>query len=368
MSISVNLSDRASLWNEGVNLRLGPLRAVDVALLGAAESLLAGLDATPGTAPTGVSGADRGGVSGQLWASDLPALPADSTAARAVPGKGSVGMPPEDWFESSVPARDLSGVDPIGPDHGMASARTVPAKNAPLAEPIETAGPAQPVQASDANLKAGLRADEGFYTGALEPGRQLNLNQGDSAILRGQLWRADGTAAAMVAAAAPEWHRRDWQRIKLDDQLMREIPLLIGQLPLEPQPAPMRLRFTTVVVDGTLLLAAVVAAVLLPSLHLKPLPDLREMALGVGAALVLLGALYYILFLTVGEATPGMKFAHLVLRTFDDRKTTRAQRWGRLGALLLSLLPAGLGVLSPLFDRNRLGWHDRISRTYVRKD
>lgn len=37
----------------------------------------------------------------------------------------------------------------------------------------------------------------------------------------------------------------------------------------------------------------------------------------------------------------------------------------RLAAALLSWLPAGLGYLWMLFDRDHLAWHDRLSRTRV---
>jgi uncharacterized RDD family membrane protein YckC len=38
-----------------------------------------------------------------------------------------------------------------------------------------------------------------------------------------------------------------------------------------------------------------------------------------------------------------------------------------MGALLLSLLPLGLGVAWALFDDDRLSWHDRLSKTYLRR-
>jgi len=62
-----------------------------------------------------------------------------------------------------------------------------------------------------------------------------------------------------------------------------------------------------------------------------------------------------------------MKYAGLSLCTFDGGKPTGAQRSGRLGALLLSLLPVGLGVAWAIFDEEHLSWHDRLSRTYLRK-
>jgi hypothetical protein len=38
-----------------------------------------------------------------------------------------------------------------------------------------------------------------------------------------------------------------------------------------------------------------------------------------------------------------------------------------MGALLLSVLPVGLGAAWLLFDDDHLCWHDRLSKTYLRK-
>jgi hypothetical protein len=62
-----------------------------------------------------------------------------------------------------------------------------------------------------------------------------------------------------------------------------------------------------------------------------------------------------------------MKYAQLEFCTLAGRRPTRAQRCLRLAGLLLSLLPAGLGVASAVFDEQHLGWHDRISATYLRR-
>jgi uncharacterized RDD family membrane protein YckC len=90
------------------------------------------------------------------------------------------------------------------------------------------------------------------------------------------------------------------------------------------------------------------------------------MECGALAALVLVGLLYQAFFLTLTEATPGMKYARISLCSFDGQRPTRAQLRSRLGALLLSLLPLGLGIAWVLLDDDRLSWHDRLSQTYPR--
>jgi uncharacterized RDD family membrane protein YckC len=62
-----------------------------------------------------------------------------------------------------------------------------------------------------------------------------------------------------------------------------------------------------------------------------------------------------------------MRCARLSLCTFDGQSPTRGQLRRRLGALLLSVLPVGLGVAWILFDDDHLCWHDRLSKTYLRK-
>lgn len=346
-----------------MNLRLDVLRGADVDSLNGTGSVPTGSDVASGGVPAQVSGAGIDGglehLSAQVGQPELPVLPVGATAANALSGRGSLALPPEDWFESSVPREEAPSAARIEP-----------------AAPAQTTQPVQAVQAAPASAKVSAWSDGGLDLGATAPTRQLNSYDVDSRNVRVQSWTTEavsgavtGAVAGTVAAkAALDWRRPDWQGVKVDDQLARSLPLLVGQVPVEPQPAPMRLRFAAVVVDGGLTLGAVVAATLAVTLNLRELPGIKEMAVGAAAVLVVLGILYQLLFLTLGEATPGMKCAHVALRTFEDEKTTRAQRFGRLGALLLALLPAGLGVIWALFDRNHLSMHDRLSGTYLRKD
>ena len=84
-------------------------------------------------------------------------------------------------------------------------------------------------------------------------------------------------------------------------------------------------------------------------------------------ALALIGMLYYAFFFAMPVCTPGMMYAGIGLCTFDEKSPTRAQLRRRLGAMLLSLLPVGLGLVWSIFDDDHLSWHDRFSQTYLRK-
>jgi uncharacterized RDD family membrane protein YckC len=85
-----------------------------------------------------------------------------------------------------------------------------------------------------------------------------------------------------------------------------------------------------------------------------------------GAALVGFIALYQWLFFSYAESTPGMRYAKIALCTFDDENPARKTLQHRIAALFLAALPMGLGFLWALLDDDRLGWHDRMTRTYQR--
>ena len=97
-------------------------------------------------------------------------------------------------------------------------------------------------------------------------------------------------------------------------------------------------------------------------------PPAGKAALAV-AALVLggMGAFYGWLFMSYGGgSTPGMRYARIALCTFEDANPSRKELQNRIPATALALLPLGLGLIWALFDEDRLGWHDRMTRTYQR--
>jgi uncharacterized RDD family membrane protein YckC len=76
--------------------------------------------------------------------------------------------------------------------------------------------------------------------------------------------------------------------------------------------------------------------------------------------------LYQLLFFTLSEATPGMRYARIALCTFNDDNPTRAAMRRRIFAIVLAACPLGIGFLWAWLDEDGLGWHDRISRMYQR--
>jgi len=286
------------------------------------------------------------------WEPDMPAREAEPAAAHATHGSGALDIQAEDW-----PARD--------------------ALDAEEAEEIEVVEPAKPIHANliqfpreiVATRKARPRLAEGAYTTANEPDAQLSIFEVDPGATPTQ----PEAAAAVPDVAAPSWPAQDWSGIKLNEE-----PLIDLQEDLldEPdpetavpalQPASISLRLMAVVVDSSLIAGAFLTAAMVAASHAVNLPTIRQIEQGAALGLVAIAVLYHVLFFILARATPGMKYAHISLCTFKDELPTRAQRCGRLGALLLSLLPVGLGIVWAIFDEDHLSWHDRLSGAYLRK-
>jgi len=127
-------------------------------------------------------------------------------------------------------------------------------------------------------------------------------------------------------------------------------------------------RLLAALVDGALVTLAFVAAAVVVIASTAHPPTGRIALIASGLALVLFAALYQFLFLSYAEeGTPGMRYARIALCTFEDDNPTVAQMQKRIPALLLAVLPAGLGLIWAAFDSEHLGWHDRMTRTYQRK-
>ena len=93
-----------------------------------------------------------------------------------------------------------------------------------------------------------------------------------------------------------------------------------------------------------------------------------KLAIAMGLTLpVLFWAAYHYLFLVYAGITPGMQMAQVELSSFEGCFPTRPTRAARAAALLLSCLSLGMGFFWSLFDEDSLGWHDRITRTYLRQ-
>ncbi len=282
------------------------------------------------------------------WDEDLPVRPAEPAAGQAPHRAGVLEISVEDGWEPGSPAEDALGGDGI--------------------EVVE------PVQSIHANLiefprelvatrKVRPRLTEGPLAAETLTG-QLSIFEVDPGSIS-----TDPETTDAVSQVAPAWQGPEWSGIELDAEPVEEPGVEAPMIPAVPtlQQAPLGLRLMAALVDGALIMGAFLVAAVVAAEHMKVLPSIKEIELGSALALAALGVVYHALFFTLAEGTPGMKYARISLCTFDDEMPTRAQMRSRLWALLLSLLPVGLGVAWALFDEDRLSWHDRLSRTYLRR-
>jgi uncharacterized RDD family membrane protein YckC len=86
-----------------------------------------------------------------------------------------------------------------------------------------------------------------------------------------------------------------------------------------------------------------------------------------GAMFLLIGFAYGLCFAYAGTETPGMRFAHLRLTTFDGFPPDRRQHLIRFFGACLTRV-TGLGLLWSLADEESLAWQDHISRTFPTPD
>ena len=170
------------------------------------------------------------------------------------------------------------------------------------------------------------------------------------------------------AAPSPSWSGPEWTRLELErepDALKDAPPAVAAGHAIHL--APFELRMMAATIDFALVVAMVAVGALGIASHLVHPMSIKTAESGAGIALLAVAALYQAFFLLTTMSTPGMLYAGLSLCTFDDEVPTRVQLRDRLGALMVSLLPMGLGLVWSVFDEDHLSWHDRLSRTYQRR-
>jgi uncharacterized RDD family membrane protein YckC len=134
-------------------------------------------------------------------------------------------------------------------------------------------------------------------------------------------------------------------------------------------PAGLLRRLAAMVYDGLLVLAVlmIVTACFLPLTGGEAVTWDRFPLLAVPywTALVTAIVAYFGLPWTQRGQTLGMASWRLRVQRDDGFLLTWRDVVVRLGASLLSWLPAGLGWVWALFDRERRSWHDQLSRSRV---
>lgn len=134
-----------------------------------------------------------------------------------------------------------------------------------------------------------------------------------------------------------------------------------------------------IIVACTSVVATVIAAILLrvplpnakqlgPDLLVAGLLDRSPMAVGAVGLFLGLGGLYQIYLGGMVGQTIGKRWFGLRVISPRGLSPSPARSIARYAALLLSVLPAGLGWLWCLFDRERRAAHDHLAGTYVIRD
>lgn len=234
---------------------------------------------------------------------------------------------------------------------------------------IVTVEPAQPIHANLIHFPRELVATRrmrprlgGAQTD--DASQQLSIFEVDS----GSISIDPATFAAAASLSDHSWSGPDWAKIELDAQPRSEPEVHhppVAAARSSVHLAPLELRLMAAAIDFALIVCLVCATVAGIAGHVHPMP-IKSAEMSAAAALILMGVLYQAFFLLTTRFTPGMMYAGIALCTFDDELPTRTQLRDRLGALLLSILPVGLGMAWALFDEDHLTWHDRLSRTYQR--
>lgn len=164
------------------------------------------------------------------------------------------------------------------------------------------------------------------------------------------------------ASSAPGWSGMELDaHPELNRAAQAEAPAKSVQL------APLGLRAMAVTIDLALILGSFTAAGMWLSSKFTHLPAQKPAEAMAIIGLLLTAFAYHALFFAFSNMTLGMRYAGIALCTFDDDVPSRRQLRRRLGAMAVSLLPVGLGVVWSVFDEDHLSWHDRISGTYLRK-
>jgi uncharacterized RDD family membrane protein YckC len=324
---------------------------------------------------------DRNGEKAHARTTSAPQI--DRRAART----REQGHEYEIHWEPDMPARQTEPAE-VRRTHGDGSPETAPeGMTGEASDAIETVEPGQPIHANliqfpreiVATRKVRPRLAEGRFA---EFGGQLSIFEVDP----GSISVEPAAADQVNAEVAPEWTGPEWSGIQLDAQPR---PEFLMQTSVEAQKettaaaglpdeiadgeprvvlAPMRFRLMAGIVNGSLVMGAFVTATAATAFSLKNLPSPRVIEVGAVAALAVIALLYHFLFYAFSKGTPGMRYAGVSLCTFEGMNLTRRQRFERLAAMLLSVVPMGLGVVWAIFDEDRLTWHDRLSKTYLRKN
>jgi|GEM_PF-5891443 len=140
-----------------------------------------------------------------------------------------------------------------------------------------------------------------------------------------------------------------------------------ANLDLPPQAAAFGQRALSAAVDMLWVLTATALFAIISTSITEYMPQGRMAIFALCALPIFFWTAYQYLFLVFSGRTPGMQMAQLELTGFDGNFPDRKTRAQRAMAVLVSCVSVGLGFLWAAVDEDHLGWHDRITKTYLRE-
>lgn len=253
---------------------------------------------------------------------------------------------------------------PLDEEERMALDEEIAFRQAPIFQDFQQAAVPLPANLIEfpRQLVAARKARPRLAEGPL---RDEEERTGKEAQLR--IFEVEPELISTVAATEPTVP--EWSSIRLDACAVTP-PMVEAEYPVtslhRPLTAPFELRAMATIVDGCMVLGAMLGFTVVVAYVSGELPSGQICAITAAAAFILLLVLYYGLCFTLSDATPGMRYARIGLCTLDDENPSRAAIRRRLVAMLLAACPLGLGFLWAFADDEGLGWHDRMSRMYPR--
>ena len=131
------------------------------------------------------------------------------------------------------------------------------------------------------------------------------------------------------------------------------------------QTAPLEQRVYAAAVDAAILIAAMGLFGITAEFFANSLPMTKPLVESIAICGFLLLTIYYLLTLSLGRGTAGMRASGLQVTTFLNQTPSRNLMRCRALATVLSYAAMGMGFAWALIDEDRLCWHDRITHTYL---
>jgi uncharacterized RDD family membrane protein YckC len=126
-------------------------------------------------------------------------------------------------------------------------------------------------------------------------------------------------------------------------------------------------RAAAALVDGGIVLLAVAAFGQVAMRLAGGLPPWKLAVVGGLVVAAFFWFLYQFLMLVYNGRTPGLRAARLEVCRFDGTAASRSLRRWRVLTSVLSVAALGLGYAWCWLDEEQLCWHDRITRTHLRR-